>query len=126
MPEPPRCWFCGCEFEPAINMANRTTAQHGLRMRTREHLVPTSRGGADDGPNVVDACWICNVGKGARTVEEYRHYLFRKTPEGLALAHLTVVLATKALQYAETQSLFQIIDRLEQRAPLPKFYGERG
>jgi hypothetical protein len=38
----------------------------------REHIVPTSRGGADTWTNVVSACRACNQLKGAKTPEEAR------------------------------------------------------
>jgi hypothetical protein len=37
---------------------------------TREHVVPTSRGGHDEWTNVVTACGPCNRRKAARTPEE--------------------------------------------------------
>lgn len=40
-----------------------------------DHAVPKSRGGSDDLDNLIPACWICNCGKGGKTVEEYRSAL---------------------------------------------------
>jgi len=37
----------------------------------RDHKTPHSRGGSDDGTNIVPACRSCNSRKGARTAEEY-------------------------------------------------------
>ena len=45
---------------------------------TREHIVPTSRGGADSWMNCITACRACNGHKGNRLPEEARmslHYL---------------------------------------------------
>lgn len=38
---------------------------------TRDHVVPTSRGGRDCWENCVSACRACNEGKAARTPEEW-------------------------------------------------------
>jgi 5-methylcytosine-specific restriction endonuclease McrA len=45
---------------------------------TREHIVPTSRGGDDSWMNCITACRACNGRKGNRLPEEARmalHYL---------------------------------------------------
>jgi hypothetical protein len=39
---------------------------------TREHIVPTSRGGADSWMNCITACRTCNGHKGSRLPEEAR------------------------------------------------------
>lgn len=51
-----RCWYCGCD---------------GVDL-TLDHVMPRSRGGADDPENLVPACRPCNSSKGARTPEEWR------------------------------------------------------
>ncbi len=50
------CLYCGGEF-----------AEHEL---TRDHVVPTSRGGRDRWDNVVAACRRCNHYKGSRLLDE--------------------------------------------------------
>ena len=42
---------------------------------TREHIVPTSRGGDDSWMNCITACRSCNGHKGNRLPEEAQHYL---------------------------------------------------
>lgn len=37
-----------------------------------DHIVPLSRGGADDPSNLTTACWLCNLQKGTRTGWEYQ------------------------------------------------------
>ncbi len=37
---------------------------------TRDHVVPTSRGGVDEWENVVSACIACNTRKGSRTPQQ--------------------------------------------------------
>ena len=54
------CQFCG-------------RSQHDLRFReclTRDHLVPLSRGGTNEGTTGVPACAPCNLRKGDRTLEQ--------------------------------------------------------
>ena len=58
------CAYCGNRFH--------------LDDLTREHIVPTSRGGADTWMNCITACRACNGHKGNRLPEEVRmslHYL---------------------------------------------------
>ncbi len=44
---------------------------HGQRGEmTRDHVVPTSRGGHDEWENVVTACVACNLRKGNRTPQQ--------------------------------------------------------
>lgn len=52
------CLYCGDQF-----------GRHEL---TRDHVVPTSRGGRDVWTNVVSACLCCNLRKGSRTPQEAR------------------------------------------------------
>jgi len=52
------CLYCGDHF-----------GRHEL---TRDHVVPTSRGGRDVWTNVVSACLTCNLRKGNRTPQEAR------------------------------------------------------
>ena len=39
--------------------------------RTKDHVIPKSRGGSDDPSNIVIACHRCNTWKGARTPSEW-------------------------------------------------------
>ena len=50
------CLYCGESYAP-----------HGL---TRDHVKPSSRGGADTWENVVTACRACNLVKADKTPEE--------------------------------------------------------
>ncbi|WP_395792134.1 HNH endonuclease [Aquimonas sp.] len=52
------CLYCGGHFN-----------RYAL---TRDHVVPTSRGGRDIWTNVVSACLPCNLKKGSRTPQEAR------------------------------------------------------
>lgn len=50
------CLYCGQHF--------------GKPQLTRDHVLPTSRGGRDTWENVVSACLPCNVRKGGRTPQQ--------------------------------------------------------
>ncbi|MBK6436911.1 MAG: HNH endonuclease [Rhodanobacteraceae bacterium] len=50
------CMYCGQHF--------------GKPLLTRDHVLPTSRGGRDIWENVVSACLPCNVRKGGRTPQQ--------------------------------------------------------
>lgn len=45
------------------------------RTRSREHLVPLSRGGRDADDNIGWSCRRCNTTKGSLTDREFRHWL---------------------------------------------------
>ncbi|MDH5325306.1 MAG: HNH endonuclease [Gammaproteobacteria bacterium] len=51
-----QCMYCGCGFK--------------VSELTRDHIVPSSRGGADSWTNVVTACKRCNHFKGSRLLKE--------------------------------------------------------
>ena len=53
-----RCAYCGVRLRRAKN-------------RTKDHVVPKSRGGALSGANVVHACKSCNFAKGPHTPKEF-------------------------------------------------------
>lgn len=43
----------------------------GVRLE-RDHIVPISRGGSNDDPNLTTACMQCNRSKGYKTLEHWR------------------------------------------------------
>lgn len=51
------CFYCGIGLT--------------LETRTRDHLIPTVKGGRDDSTNIVPACFTCNSDKGQLTWDEY-------------------------------------------------------
>jgi hypothetical protein len=53
-----KCTYCGCPV-----------SMEGGHV---DHVVPKSRGGSDAIENLAAACMRCNIGKGARTPEEWR------------------------------------------------------
>lgn len=52
------CFYCGRKFGAKSR-------------RTRDHVVPTARGGSRMAHNVVNACFKCNQAKGILTGQEY-------------------------------------------------------
>lgn len=50
-------------------------APAGLRLPTRDHVLPRSRGGSNKPENIVLACHSCNSQKRAKTADEYRVWL---------------------------------------------------
>lgn len=59
-----KCFYCG-----------RLVSQCDKDSRpTRDHKIPSSRGGIAIPANLVTACHKCNVDKGALTHEEYRDF----------------------------------------------------
>ena len=56
------CMYCGRDFGDS-----RRSQDHHL---TRDHVIPTSKGGKDTWTNVVTACKRCNNHKDARTPEQ--------------------------------------------------------
>lgn len=81
-----RCRFCGVRVIPPATrklllamlngaftfVPNRDERHGGFRAlsATPDHVLPYSRGGASDARNIVTACWPCNFGRGALTIEQ--------------------------------------------------------
>lgn len=57
-------------FNRDLHTCAYCATQYSIPNLTRDHIVPTSRGGANTWMNVVTACVTCNNVKGARTPEE--------------------------------------------------------
>jgi 5-methylcytosine-specific restriction endonuclease McrA len=87
-----RCMYCLAELPD--------------RRLTRDHVMPTSRGGEDSWTNVVTACVACNQRKGARTPEEanMRIYAVPYTPSyaDWLILHNRTILADQ-MAFLQTQ-----------------------
>ena len=59
-----RCWYC---YKPLSLLPGED-----IEIATKDHQIPTSRGGSDRIDNIVPACFECNVRKGAMTEREFR------------------------------------------------------
>ncbi|MGK0498949.1 MAG: 5-methylcytosine-specific restriction endonuclease McrA [Oceanicoccus sp.] len=82
-----QCLYCGKFFQP--------------ERLTRDHIMPSSRGGKDSWKNVVAACRRCNQYKGSRTLAEANMELlalpYRPNPaEYLALVNSRRILPEQA------------------------------
>lgn len=56
-----RCYYCNCKM----------TKTAGKRQRTRDHIIPLTKGGKDTIENIVPACRSCNSSKGVKDVDEF-------------------------------------------------------
>ena len=72
-----RCQYCG----------RHRGELRGRAFLTRDHVVPISRGGANDWGNVVAACSPCNNRKGGRLPEE-AGMMLRTAPDEPDYVHL--------------------------------------
>jgi hypothetical protein len=63
------CWYCGVPLNP-------------FRDFVVEHVIPLSRGGADEIFNMVPSCAYCNQEKGTRFVEEWRPFFADSMGQG--------------------------------------------
>lgn len=67
-----RCWYCGVKLKK--HAPPRSYNRHRFHV---DHLIPLSGGGSGDLPNLVPACSHCNLGKCARSLDEFRHICIR-------------------------------------------------
>jgi hypothetical protein len=80
-----RCRFCGCRVVsgrargairrclPEALSWSKSEGYHGAFLALTasvDHVVPHSAGGGNDVENLVTACWACQFGRGAYTIEE--------------------------------------------------------
>lgn len=82
------CQYCG--------------ATPGRPHLTLDHVVPRSRGGAQDWPNLVTACKGCNQKKGSNTPDEAMMSLLRKPTEP---SYVSLVLMSNPLAAARWEQL---------------------
>jgi hypothetical protein len=72
------CWYCGVETIPAgkikglIGGWRASGEPHPSNMRTKDHVVPRSRGGKGKACVKIVSCAGCNSRKGASTLDEFR------------------------------------------------------
>lgn len=59
-----------CAYCNVVTIVDPPAATRHLE-RTLDHIVPQSRGGTDDLPNLVCACRSCNARKGARPIQQF-------------------------------------------------------
>jgi hypothetical protein len=69
------------EKDAILRKTNRKCRYCGLRLTvetmTKDHMLPSSRGGKDGYNNVVACCFPCNQLKGARTTGEFKIFALR-------------------------------------------------
>ena len=106
-----RCHYCGAAIEFGC--------QDWERMATRDHQNP----GQPYNP-IVLSCMRCNSRKGPKTVEQYRDYLFFKTPWGRSIQLIDLLLTTGQLSPAGSRALEAERTRLTVEYPKPQFFDE--
>jgi hypothetical protein len=120
-----RCWYCGIEL---LDSAAAITQNAIGRTATKDHQTPTSRGGGSDESNLVDACRTCNSRKGIKTLDEYRVFVYVRTPHGAA--HMRVMEALDAwleMPREYRSQLLGLLAYIDVTYPdPPKFFGEKG
>lgn len=65
-----RCFYCG-KLMIYENRHDDDKYRHPRRA-TRDHVIPLSKGGANQAHNIVAACLGCNMAKGDMTAEEFK------------------------------------------------------
>jgi hypothetical protein len=118
------CWYCGEELidiGPQIRSGGQSWSPNA---RTIDHQIPRSLGGRTTPENIVSACPRCNSSKNGKTVEEYREYLYGKTPAGASVKHLQAALV--GATDSQRHRIEDIIEEIRGYNPLPVFWGENG
>ncbi len=80
------CYYCHRQTYPGPK-TGRATA----KTATRDHRIPTSRGGKALPNNTVNACYECNQDKGALTEREYMEVLAYRRRQAMGLAELNEI-----------------------------------
>lgn len=62
-----KCYYCEREFNVAHYGSNKALA------KTKDHIIPRSRGGINKSPNLVPCCSECNGFKGSMMPEWHLH-----------------------------------------------------
>lgn len=70
--DPAECRYCGVHVHPSGCCEGAPAGSVCVQF---DHLTPVSRGGPNTLENLGLACGPCNMSKGARTEDEYRHLL---------------------------------------------------
>lgn len=111
------CWYCGIELTLKNGYANSLT---------KDHQMPTTRGGLDAHENLVAACRRCNSRKGNRTVEEYRDYLYSLDGGGLVIKLAMAIYHEQSIKLPPTRAaeILALCSWASQAYPPPRFFGE--
>lgn len=82
-----KCYYCEREF------SDPKTTTSNLVIKTRDHIIPVSRGGNNSAKNRVFACQKCNSAKGNMMPEEFC-IILRDTPNqaGIKKQYIDTVL----------------------------------
>lgn len=84
------------------NVCQYCSATPGRSHLTVDHVLPRSRGGAQDWPNLVTACKGCNQKKGSNTPDEALMTLIRKPVEP---TYVSLVLMSNPVAAARWEQL---------------------
>lgn len=90
------CCYCGTEFD----------RYKFSKQRTKEHLVPLSRGGSKRPNNIKHACLFCNNQKGKMFLQEYLELLKEDRASSinqLHINHLKIENIQRLINYVEEQ-----------------------
>lgn len=118
-----RCWYCGVDLS-GFRDDVASFKRNAWGIPTVDHFIPKVRGGTDEPENLACCCWNCNVTKGSKSIEEFRHYLaYGKTNIKKAIEHLREAIQLWPTPFDET--IEKAASWIHQQAPQIVFYGER-
>lgn len=92
------CFFCERKFSYDRFSGFQS---NGLIIKTRDHIVPTSKGGREDDTNCVVCCADCNTFKGPSTISEFIERLQSVISTGGTIKNIPDILIVKMLKKAE-------------------------
>lgn len=97
------CFYCERKF--SFNIFGGFASEKFV-IKTLDHIVPTSRGGVEDGINTVVCCHECNCLKGSLMINEFIEKVKNLISSGETFKSISKTLLDKVLIKAEELKLY--------------------
>jgi len=110
-----KCFYCGVE----LNFKSYPNHRYGVI----DHIHPVSKGGKDKKENYRASCFLCNIRKSNKSVEEYRQSIHEKSKE--ARAADLIWDAMQLFKFSNEDDLKKAMFEAFEAVKVHVFYGEK-